>query len=72
MPHAFFSYVHADWDKVRHIYDHLTLNGIPAWIDRDKIDPGARWEDAIRRAIRSGDVFICFFPRTSSKKAVAS
>ena len=41
--------------------DELRAHGVTVWLDRDKIMPGQRWQDAIRQAIREGDYFIACF-----------
>ena len=65
--HEFISYVREDLPIVDRLADELRQNGIEVWIDRDRIAPGERWHDAIREAIRAGDLFIACFSASSAK-----
>jgi hypothetical protein len=38
------------------------------WLDRDDIEPGARWKEAIKSAIRSGKFFIACFSKESNER----
>jgi TIR domain len=61
MPHAFVSYVREDWDEVERLADALKAGGVDVWLDRERLLPGTRWQDAIRRAIREGSFFLACF-----------
>ena len=39
----------------------LLSNDITVWLDRNNIEPGVRWKDAIRKAIQEGKFFIACF-----------
>ena len=54
MQHVFISYMHEDTDIVDRLCEELTSRGINVWLDRNDIDPGVRWKQAIQRAIREG------------------
>ena len=61
MPNVFISYVRENAALVDRLADELRAHGVTVWLDRDKIMPGQRWQDAIRQAIREGDYFIACF-----------
>jgi hypothetical protein len=61
MQHVFISYVHEDREQVQQLCDELTAHGVKVWLDRDDIQPGARWKEVIREAIRKGDFFVACF-----------
>ncbi len=63
MSHVFVSYVHENETDVRKLRDDLLKHGVRVWLDRHDIKPGTRWQDAIRKAIRSGDFFIACFSK---------
>lgn len=63
MPHVFISYVREDSESVRELARSLKSAGIKIWLDREELDPGVRWQDCIRRAIREGSFFIACFSR---------
>ena len=51
MAHVFISYVHQKRDVVDRLAKELRNRGVTVWLDRDDIEPGARWRDAIKKAI---------------------
>ncbi len=61
MPNVFISYVRDNSDQVDKLADELRRHGVNVWLDREKIMPGERWQDAIRQAIGEGDYFIACF-----------
>ena len=65
MRHVFVSYVREDCEPVDRLAAELRQRGFRVWLDRDHIAPGQRWRDAIREAIRQGDLFIACFSRHS-------
>lgn len=69
MTHAFISYVRENEQPVDRLAQDLRKRGVKIWLDRDDIDPGQFWKDAIRKAIQSGDFFIACFSRESCEKA---
>jgi hypothetical protein len=58
---VFISYVSENFGTVRKLSEDLRNYNIEVWLDRDQIDPGSRWKDAIRRAIQNGSYFIACF-----------
>lgn len=61
MPNVFISYVKENTETVKKLAQQLRHSGINVWVDRDSIQPGVRWKDAIRKAINQGDYFIACF-----------
>jgi hypothetical protein len=61
MPHVFVSHVHENEGEVQRLCDKLTQHGVEVWLDRDDIEPGTRWQQAIRTAIQKGAFFIACF-----------
>jgi TIR domain len=67
--HVFVSYVREDTVAVDRLACALTARGIEVWLDREKLPLGTRWRDAIRNAIRTGDLFIACFSSAFEKRA---
>ncbi|HLN09752.1 MAG TPA: toll/interleukin-1 receptor domain-containing protein, partial [Xanthobacteraceae bacterium] len=63
MAHVFVSYVRQNRDEVDRLAAELKHNGVPVWLDRNDIEPGARWRDAIKGAIQTGSFFMACFSR---------
>jgi hypothetical protein len=61
LAHVFISYVRENRDVVDRLTNELRNRGVTVWLDRNDIDPGARWRDAISRAIQSGSFFVACF-----------
>jgi TIR domain len=61
MGHVFISYVRENQKIVDKLYRNLCEREIKVWLDRNDIDPGILWEDAIRKAISNGAFFIACF-----------
>jgi hypothetical protein len=60
---VFVSYVREDTAIVDQIAHALRNHGIDPWLDRTHINPGERWQRAVRHAIRDGNYFLaCFSP----------
>jgi hypothetical protein len=69
MAHVFISYVRENSKSIDRLCKSVIDNGIQVWLDRDKIDPGVYWEEAIRKAIRHGEFFIAFFSAEYNDRA---
>jgi len=69
--HVFISYVRENRQIVDKFCEELAKHGVHIWLDRNKIQPGVRWKDAIRNAIRRGNFFIACFSKeyTSREKS---
>ena len=63
MAHVFISYVRADALDIDRLAKRLIESGVRVWLDRKAIEPGARWEDAITKAIRGGNFFMACFSK---------
>lgn len=59
--HVFISYVRENDIIVDRLCNELRRAGIDVWRDRDKIQPGQRWQQVIRRAIERGAFFLACF-----------
>jgi HEAT repeat protein len=69
MANVFISYVHEDSALVVRLADNLTAFGITVWLDRNSIEPGARWKDSIREGISHGDFFIACFSNAYAQRS---
>ena len=63
MAHVFLSYVRDNRELVDRLASDLRDAGVTVWLDRNDIEPGARWQDAIERAIEGGRFFIACFSK---------
>jgi hypothetical protein len=63
MPHVFLSYVREDSSLVDRLCAVMTAFDVEVWLDRDRILPGYRWQDAIRTAIQQGAFFVACFSK---------
>jgi len=61
---------HASGDKppVRELYNRLTLEGVDAWLDKEKLLPGQDWRLEIPRAVRDADVVVVCLSKKSTTK----
>ena len=59
----FISYVRENSDVVDRLAKELRDSGVTVWLDRNNIEPGARWKDAIKKAIQNGKFFMACFSR---------
>ena len=65
---VFVSYVRENSDDVNQICEALRKNDIEYWRDRDQIEPGKIWKQAIRNAIGKGAIFLVCFSDKYEKK----
>lgn len=63
MTHVFVSYVRDNEAEVQTLVDALRRSGVHVWFDRDSLQAGSRWQEAIAGAIRSGAYVIACFSR---------
>src|SRR4051812_8885595 len=63
LAHVFISYLRENRDTIDRLANELRNRGVTVWLDRNNIDPGARWRDAIRKAIQSGNFFLACFSK---------
>jgi hypothetical protein len=64
---AFISYKSDDRDRVLAIVDLLAARGVRVWIDRNRIEGGGDYTDAIPRAIRDSKAVVFFATARSLK-----
>ena len=64
----FISYVRENSDVVDQLAKELRDSGVTVWLDRNNIEPGARWKDAIKKAIQSGKFFMACFSREYNER----
>jgi hypothetical protein len=69
LAHVFISYVRENSDVVDRLAKELRDSGVTVWLDRNNIEPGARWKDAIKKAIQSGKFFMACFSREYNERA---
>jgi len=68
MKHVFISHVHENEVAVSHLVADLKSCDIRVWLDKNDIQPGERWQIAIRNAIHEGNFFVACFSIEYSKK----
>ena len=61
--HVFVSYSRKNSKIVDKLVQTLKSFGINVWLDREKLNPGERWEYAIEQAIQEGAFFIACFSK---------
>ncbi len=62
------SYVRNNKRLVNRLYNDLTSYGVKVWLDRNDINPGTYWKEAIRQAIGEGVFFIACFSIQYNKR----
>jgi hypothetical protein len=65
---VFLCHASADKPAVRALYKRFTSEGIDAWLDEEKLMPGAYWRDKIPKAIQETDVVIVCLSKNSVTK----
>lgn len=65
---VFVSYVRDNSDDVNRICEAFWKNGIGYWVDRNQIEPGKIWKQAIRNAIGEGAFFLACFSGEYEKR----
>jgi len=67
---VFISYIRENQITVDRICQELRAYGIDYWIDREHINPGQRWQQAMRSAIETGTCFVaCFSDEYTQRSA---
>jgi hypothetical protein len=56
--HVFLAHARDDEERVLRLYRRLTRDGMDAWLDRERLQPGQDWDHEIRAAIHCSDVVI--------------
>lgn len=65
---VFISYAREDEAAAQLLSAELNSSGIQTWFDKDDLEPGVLWEDAIREAIRKCDYFLALISNRSLNK----
>lgn len=65
---VFVSYVRENSNDVNRICEAFRENSIEYWLDRDRIEPGKIWKQAIRDAIGKGALFLACFSDEYEKR----
>jgi TIR domain/HEAT repeats len=68
MPRVFIAYVRENADLVDRLARELKSRGVTVWLDRNDIEPGARWRDSIKDAIHRGTFFLACFSREYNER----
>ncbi len=68
MKQIFISYAREDGETAQKLYSDLVGNDLPAWLDKEKLDPGVRWKAAIRSEIDDSGYFIALLSGHSVDK----
>jgi outer membrane protein assembly factor BamD (BamD/ComL family) len=55
---VFLCHTSGDKPQVRTLYKHLVVEGVDAWLDKEKLLPGQDWRVEIPRAVRESDVVV--------------
>ncbi len=69
MEHVFVSYVRDNEAEVRRLVDALRGAGVEVWFDRDSLQAGSRWQDAIARSIHDGAFYIACYSAEFAARA---
>ncbi|HEY6328686.1 MAG TPA: TIR domain-containing protein [Blastocatellia bacterium] len=64
----FLSYVRADRELVKAVYQELSSKGFRPWMDIEDLFPGEVWRQKIERAIAASDFFLACLSRRSVNK----
>ena len=65
---VFISHAKRDRDVASRLAESLQADGISAWSD-DLIEPGARWEDSLQKAVDDSDAFVVLISSATSDES---
>lgn len=68
---VFISYVTEDSKTVDRLKHELESAGIEVWLDRKKIKPGTKWQQAVTEAIAGGSFFVACFSSSYLQKPIS-
>ncbi len=69
MKKIFISYAHEDTESARRLYNELhSITGIKPWFDKECLQPGMKWQPAIRKNIRESSLFFALLSKCSTAK----
>jgi TIR domain len=64
----FLAHASEDKNKVRDLYKKLKSNGFNPWLDEEDLNPGEKWDDVIKEAIKKSRIFLACLSQKSIKK----
>jgi len=64
----FLIHSHGDRETVRKLYSRLGKDGINAWLDVERLQPGQDWQYEIRKAILKSDAVVVCLSRGFDKQ----
>lgn len=64
----FLIHAHSDREIVHKLYQRLVKDGLNAWLDAARLQPGQDWQNEIRNAILKCDVVIVCLTRNFDKQ----
>ena len=65
---TFLIHAHSDKEIVYKLYQRLVNDGINAWLDAERLQPGQNWQNEIRNALLKCDVVIVCLSRGFDKQ----
>lgn len=65
---VFLVHAHSDRETVHKLYTRLIRDGVHAWLDVERLQPGQNWQHEIRNAILKSDVIIVCLSRGFDKQ----
>jgi len=65
---VFLCHSSGDKEQVRALYERLTADGVPCWLDQEMLLAGQDWDREIRRAIRASRFVLACVSRESVAK----
>lgn len=65
---VFLIHAHSDRETVHKLYTRLIRDGIQAWLDVERLQPGQDWQHEIRNAILKSDVIVVCLSRRFEKQ----
>lgn len=71
MSDVFISYVRENARFVGFLKQILEKNGVRVWLDKDNLNPGVRWRQAIENAIRQGTYFLSIHSKQRESRSVS-
>lgn len=66
---VFIIYAHKNKEVVHKLYRRLLRDGIHAWLDMEKLQPGQGWQHEIRMAILKSDLVIVCLSHNFNKQS---
>lgn len=64
----FLIHAHSDKETVHKLYQRLITDGINAWLDAERLQPGQDWQNEIRNALLKCDVVLVCLSRGFDKQ----